>query len=246
MFRNERTLLLSFVGLLTMLNFVLLMQGGPTTANADEADSIDPVLGPAAGLTLTDTGEDGTEMTLKNKDGHLSWGDEPQQVTFSEGYVHIGALLTQLMDSEQFEEERVELQAEIKERGDEYNEKLEEIQQEWEESAEDEAVQEEIRRRGQQLYQEYQQFQQQVDALQQGLTADQLERAYRDLVSAVNVVADRLKIDTVYRFIPTEDEFTSVTIDAAMMEIRLRSLLRYPDECNITSDVIEELNLNQE
>ena len=73
--------------------------------------------------------------------------------------------------------------------------------------------------------------------------ATHLEMAYREITAAVNVVADRLEIDLVIRFIPPDDEFVLTNEAAAIDQIRLRSLLRYPEACDITSDVLEELNL---
>ena len=61
-----------------------------------------------------------------------------------------------------------------------------------------------------------------------------------------SALADRLDIDIVERFIPTEDEFSGVSIETAMQEIRLRSALRYPEACDISSEVREELNLQDE
>ena len=66
-------------------------------------------------------------------------------------------------------------------------------------------------------------------------------------VDAINVVADRLDIDTVHRFIPTDDSFEIQpgpgAFQAAMLQIRLRSVLRYPEDLDITSDVLEELGI---
>ena len=39
------------------------------------------------------------------------------------------------------------------------------------------------------------------------LAAEQIEQAYRDLVAAVEVVAERRDIDLVFRFIPTGNDF---------------------------------------
>jgi hypothetical protein len=78
------------------------------------------------------------------------------------------------------------------------------------------------------------------------LDADQLERAYRELVAAVEIVADRRGIDMVYRFIPTGEPFEAENPEQAMMAIRLRDALRYPTELDITADVMEELHLEEE
>jgi len=244
--RNERSLLLTAVGLLAILNLALLLQSGGTVAHADDEAKADPTLGPAAAIELVDRSDEGTELTLRNEAGRIAWGEHPQQRSWSVGYVHIGPMLNQLMDSEEYKEEREELSNELKEKDEEIMALLQEIEEEFNELGEEDAGRQEIMQRGQALYQEYQQFQQQAEMLQQGLAADQLERSYRELIAAVDVVADRLDIDIVQRFIPTEDEFQGLNIETAMQEIRLRSVLRYPEACDITSEVSEELNLESE
>ena len=47
-------------------------------------------------------------------------------------------------------------------------------------------------------------------------------------------------------FIPTDDEFTQGDSSAAMLQIRLRTFLRYPDRDDITEDIAEELNITLE
>lgn len=244
--RNERSLLFTIVGLLAILNVVLLLQPATPVAQADDAASADPTLGPAAAIELTPGSAEGEAITLRNEEGHIAWGEHPQQRVWSMGYVHIGPMLNQLMDAEEFKEEREGLSAELKEKDEEISAMLQEIQEEFNELGDDEVARQEIMQRGQSLYEEYQKFQQQAEMLQQGLAADQIERAYRELVAAVNVVADRLDLDLVQRFIPTEDEFQGLNIETAMQEIRLRSMLRYPEGCDITSEVREELNLESE
>ena len=64
------------------------------------------------------------------------------------------------------------------------------------------------------------------------------------MIDAVEVVADRNDIDTVYRFIPTDEAFEADNPDQAMVAIRLRTALRYPDELDITDDVMDELSLD--
>ena len=77
-------------------------------------------------------------------------------------------------------------------------------------------------------------------------TAEQLEKAYREMIDAVEVVADRMDIDIVYRFIPTSEAFEAENPEQAMMAIRLRTALRYPEQLDITDAVLEEMSLEAE
>ena len=203
-----------------------------------------PALGPASEITLQS--EDGSMSDLKMVDGRLSWGTEPQQSTQSVAYVHIGALLPLLMSQEERTEERNTLRERLTEEAQELIDQLDTIKSNMEDMTpgeEDHQAQLQI---GQAIAKQLQTFQQQAMAEEDAKTAEQLEQCYRELVTAVNVVADRKKIDTVFRFIPTDDEFTQGDSNAAMLQIRLRTFLRYPDRDDITEDIAEELNITLE
>lgn len=239
--RNERIIIWAILGLLVLFNLGLFV--GQTPSNAIAGDD-DTTLGPASALALDPADDDGAMLTLRNEDDHLAWGTHPQQRLWSLGCVHLGPILTQLLDAEPLQEEKQELIEELQSRDGEFQERLMEIQKEMDGvDSEDDAAVQEIAQRGQALYQEYQQFQQVANASQQQLGATHLESAYREITAAVNVVADRLDLDLVMRFIPPDDPFVITNETAAVNQIRLRSLLRHPEACDITSDVLEELNL---
>ena len=238
--RTERIILWAVIGLLALASLGQLTGHAPATAVAVDGDT---ALGPATALTLDAAKEDGTALTLRNEDDRLAWGSHPQQRLWSIGAVHLGPILTQLLESETILEEKQELTDELRGIDAEFQERLMEIQQEMDGVDAEDAEAQEILQRGQMLYQEYQQFQQAATLRRQQMGATHLEMAYREITAAVNVVADRLEIDLVIRFIPPDDEFVLTNEAAAVDQIRLRSLLRYPEACDITSDVLEELNL---
>ncbi|MCP3859744.1 MAG: hypothetical protein GY704_08845 [Phycisphaeraceae bacterium] len=80
-------------------------------------------------------------------------------------------------------------------------------------------------------------------AIRQKLGAEQIESAYRELIEAVDIVAERQGIDIVTQFVPTGEPFDAETMDVASLQVRRRGLLRYPDEIDITEAVAEELGL---
>jgi hypothetical protein len=59
----------------------------------------------------------------------------------------------------------------------------------------------------------------------------------------VDVVADRRKIDLVYRFIPSQTPFESQDLGNAMVQVQGRTFLRAPEQIDLTADVLKELNL---
>ncbi len=75
------------------------------------------------------------------------------------------------------------------------------------------------------------------------LEAEQLERSYREMIEAVEIVADKRSIDVVYRFIPTAEPFGTQSSDQAMLQIQLRTFLKYPESVDITQYVMDELDL---
>lgn len=242
---TARERMLTWSTLLTLTCLVLLTllrpQGNMALAE-DEAKA--EALGPASSVVLVS--DDSPTVRLRAMEGRLAWGDEAQQRTQAVAYLHIGALLPPLMQREERIEERQSLRDRLTEEAQIMIDELDKIKTDIEElSPEDETAQAQIQR-GQQLAQQLQAFRQQAAALEEAQAAEQLEQCYRELVTAVNVVADRDKIDTVLRFIPTDDPFTPADVSGAMLQIRLRTLLRYPEKSDITEDIAEELNLDLE
>ena len=78
------------------------------------------------------------------------------------------------------------------------------------------------------------------------MVADQVEKAYRELTTAVDVVCDRRKIDLVYRFIPSITPFESQDLGNAMIQVQARTFLRAPESIDLTADVMKELNLTND
>ena len=78
------------------------------------------------------------------------------------------------------------------------------------------------------------------------LAAEQIESAYRRLVEAVEVVADREKIDLMFRFIPTAKAFEAETMEAAGLQVRERTFLRSPESLDLTAEVLKELGVEDE
>ncbi len=242
--RVERNFIWAILGILVLTNLGLLAGYNSMPAHAASTYEGTP-LGPASSLILVQEDDEGEEITIRNVDERLSWGTNASDRAYSIAFVHIGEILNQLMMSGEFQEERTELSSDIESQEEAFREQLDSIQEEWDELAPEAPEREDVSRRGQQIVQEFQAFQEQANRMRQEMTSSHLERAYRELVAAVNVVSDTMSIDIVYRFIPTDEEFQKAAEGgSAMQEIRMRSLLRYPEALDITSDVLEELDLD--
>jgi Skp family chaperone for outer membrane proteins len=196
----------------------------------------------ATEITLLPEG-DGDPLVLRNREGRLSWGAQPQHHAYSIGFVHIGDVLRKLMDAEVYREEMENLQVELREREEEWNERMRAFRDEFADVTPEDENADAVAQQWRQLQSERDQWQRGSMQRMGEMASDQLERAYRDLTAAVGVVADRRNIDVVHRFIPPEDEFEATNPDQALLAIRLRSVLHYPESLDITADVLEELSL---
>ena len=210
----------------------------PTTI-ADPMHRLFETLGPAESLELT--GEPG--LMVRNTEGRISWGEQPTDRSWSIGAVHIDRIIKQLLQTEDYSVEREEMESELKEIEAEFNERAMGIQGEYGEIGEDDPAFPEAQGRMQALMQEYQQFTQVSRGRITMLEAEQLERSYRELIEAMEIVADQRSIDFVYRFIPTSEPFGTQSAEQAMLQIQLRTFLKYPEAVDLTQHILDELDL---
>ncbi len=195
--------------------------------------------------SITLTG-DGKDVVLFNKGSRLAWADNEFSKAYSIGFVHIGKALRQLIESEAFKEEFENLRKELDEAGEKFNQRAEELNERGKSIKPDSPEGQALGEEWQQLRTEYMTWQQSASEQSAKMQAQHLEQAYRQLVEAVEVVAERKNIDIVYRFIATGDPFEATDPEQAMNEIRLRSVVKYPSALDITSDVLDELALKDE
>jgi Skp family chaperone for outer membrane proteins len=241
---RERTLIYSVLIFLAASNAVLLLSATGQPALASAAAWLEG-LGPAESLTLTGA-EGAKDLVLQNRKGRLSWTEDAFSRAYSTAFVHISTVLNKLMTSTSREEERQALADELAKTDQDFRTRLEDLQQRAagldQESPEFKSLFEE----GQRVFNEYQAWSRGAMARRNQLDAEQLEKAYRELIEAVEVVGARDGIDIVYRFIPTGEEFKASDRGEALDAIRLRTALRYPEGLDITPEVLEELSLEAE
>jgi hypothetical protein len=199
-------------------------------------------LGPLDSITLA--GE--KDLTIKNEDGRISWGEKETSRVWSVGFMETGKALSQLLKADHFIEARKELDDELSKEMKETREGLEAISEEAKNLMPDDPNAADVRQRWQQFYDRFQHLQK-IGAEARGeLYSKQMQESYNEVVEAVNVVAERLDIDIVLRFIPPDGEFEQDNPDATIMQIRLRSALRLPEGIDITDEVLSELGLDSQ
>ena len=238
MHRIERIVV--HVVLLAVVTLLLADLEGPGRAAIGDEPRPADQLGPADEVLLR--GEAG-DLTLSNAKGRIAFGTRPTERVWSIGAVNVPRLLSSLMEADRFGEARTELQEEAGEQNATYEARFEAFQEEHADVTPESPEFPRIQAEFQQMMKEYQNWQQGTMAIRQKLGAEQIEAAYRELIEAVDIVAERRGIDIVTRFVPTGDPFQADTMDLAGEEVRRRGFLRYPDQIDITEAVAEELGL---
>jgi len=244
MTRREKTIVYGSLSFLILCNVMVLLGSSGRAAVAEIASTL-TALGPAKSITLVDEdAQDEAEIVLRNDEGRIGWSENDFARAHSVAYVHIGDILNTLMESGTYKEEREILKEELARRDEELTQQWKDFQEQYGNIQNpDDPKAEEARQAYQKLQQQMQQWQQERQRRQSKLTAEQLERAYRELVGAVKTVANDHSIDVVYRFIPTDDPFETERAEQAMENIRLRPVLKYPEALDITPEVKDALAL---
>lgn len=223
---------------LSSLLTALLLTGIDRVATA-RGERVLEELGPADALLLA--GKD--PLRLANADGRLSWSDQPGSRAYSLGTVHVGRILQALMASDKYKAEREEFHAARRAEGEEfekrYKEMVEKIRGVDKDSPEFPALREELEA----FQQEFTKWNVETDKQAKELVARHYQAAYSDLREAVEVVADRRKIDLVMRFIPPTEKLAPGDDGDIAQQLQARSFLRSPDSIDITEDIIAEMHL---
>lgn len=196
-------------------------------------------LGPADALVLTGK----SELRLANVDGRLSWSNQPTSRAFSLGTVHVGRILEALLMSDKYareledylsEQQRMSEQFEAR-----YKQMLEKAGKIDEDSPEAPAAREEFEA----FQREFTVWNESSESGVRAMESRHYQSAYADLREAVEVVADRRKIDLVMRFIPPADKITVGDTASITQQLMARTFLRLPDSIDMTDDVLTEMNL---
>ena len=205
-----------------------------------ESPVMKETLGPADELLLT--GKNGP-LTVTNGDGHIAWGEDDTSRAWSIGAVNLSKLMPAVLGRDVFKEEMQELEDTAREQNAQFEDEFKALEDEYGEITPDDPKFPEAQSRAQAMMAQYNEWQQSTLQIRSKKAAEQVEQAYREVVDAVAVVCEDRKIDMVYRFIPTGDDFMSQSLEQAQSQIQLRTFVKYPDEIDLTEAVMEELGL---
>jgi Skp family chaperone for outer membrane proteins len=224
------------------MNLVFLLSNAGRAAFAEAGAFIAQTLGPAEELKLI--GEGGKEVSVRAKSGRIAWGEGDFRQTYTLAFVDIGKAINPLMEASDLVEEREALRQELETAEKDFTARLEAVSQELRGMDQNSPEFREKYEAATKLYEEYQTWGREVALKKRDeMDVKHLQRVYKELTSAVNIVADRLGIDVVLRFIPTDKDFIALNADQALSEVRLRSAVKYPERLDITSEVLQELNV---
>jgi Skp family chaperone for outer membrane proteins len=202
----------------------------PAIAQEQAADALDAVR----------LGGDPT-VELRNAGGRVAWGDDATQRVHSVAFVHLAAVMRELLDREALAAERAALEEELAAREAELVGRMEAFNAQYRNLAPGDPRVEEARALFQQLQVDREAWQRESIEKSGQLAARQMGVAFEEARAAIDRIAERRGIDIVYRFVPGDTAFDAETHDQAMLSIETRTALRYPADLDITGDVLAEL-----
>ena len=185
-------------------------------------------------------------IDISNREGRISFGESNTSTVWSIAFMEVGKALSQMMEASHYVDAREELRIKIENQLLDARKILDGIMEEARQISNDSEQSLIIRQRWDQAMKDFQKLQQ-IAAEQQGrLFSSQMIEAYQEIVGAVEVVAERNKVDIVLRTISTTEPIETTNPDAAIMQIRLRSALTYPESIDLTDEILIELGLDAE
>ena len=200
-------------------------------------------LGPADSLLLTtESGKDPLRISVK--DGHIAWGDRSTNRVCSVASVDIDKVMKKILEGASYTDPRTEATEKAKAEEVEFQTRLQAIQERYP-VADGAPPPQEAQQAVMALQREYQNWLEGVRRRDEKMGAEQFERAYRELVAAVETVAEKESIDLVYRFYPTAKPFETERMGEALSQIQSRVFLKYPEAIDITPEVMKALNLSE-
>lgn len=196
-------------------------------------------LGPADAMILTGK----SELRVTNTDGRLSWSDQPSSRAFSLGTVHVGRMLNALLKSEKYSSEQAEWATARDAKNDEFEKRYREMMEKGKGLDKDSPEVPAMRGQFEEFQKEYTAWNESAEVARREMMARHYQGAYSDIREAVEVVADRRKIDLVMRFVPPSDKIEPGDDADMVRQLSARSFLRVPESIDLTEDILTEMHV---
>lgn len=234
------------VAALGLASFALVTRGPlAAPASADPVPAADE-LGPADAVVLLESKERKDSLRLTNAGGRLSFGERATDRVWSVGAVDVDTCMKRLLATGEFADRRKEVEDEARKQEEQFRAQMQEIEAKYGNITPDDPKFPEAQREANGIFEAMRRWREGQGRIVGKLAAEQIETAYRRLVEAVEVVADREKVDLVFRFIPTAKAFETDTMEAAGLQVRERTFLRSPESLDLTTEVLKELGVEDE
>lgn len=225
-------------GLLTLLLVaVLAQQRPPAHAEALAADE----LGPTDALILK--GPKG-DLKVRNGEGRIAWGERPTDRAVSIAFVHSDRIMSAFLAGSRLADARQELESRHDARGKELQQKREEFMQEFGKVEPGHPEFERAKAAWDELRKTMEAWRDEMRKEYEGLLKEQLEGAWKEILTAVDVVSERRGVDVVFRFVPSTHAFEPEDPEGGVQQVFPRTVLRMPETMDLTADVMRELNLS--
>ena len=206
-------------------------------------------LGPADALLLTDAkpakSQGDKPVRIKAEGGRMTWSDQPTARAWSIAAVNVDRTMKAILSGTTYADKRKELEDEAKKQDAEFGKRLEELKKKYASLEPNSPDVPQAQQEFNALRDEYNRWREGSVRINEKLVAEQIEQAYRELISAVEIVSDREGIDIVVRFLPTGEPFGADSLAGAREQVMGRSLLRYPEAIDITSGIMKELGVKE-
>jgi Skp family chaperone for outer membrane proteins len=206
------------------------------------ADDPKPVeLGPADSIVIAGK----VPVKLTNADGHLAFGSGASHRVYSMGTVNVSKGVRALMESQRFATERDRLTEERTSKESEFERRAKDLRERIVKVGDDEESDPKLREDIESFQQDVGEWSEGYEKAQRDLLAKQYETAYADLREAVEVVADRRKLDIVMRFVPASEKLEPGSPEDIARQLLARTFVRIPEALDITDEVMRELNVTE-
>lgn len=199
-------------------------------------------LGPADALVLS--GKD-APLVVRNSDGRIGWSDDSTARAWSVGCVQLDPVIKAILATDRYLEERKTFEQEAQSQGETFEQRDKALRAKYPDIKADDPNFNQARDEFVALQQEFEKWRLALQQIQAKHMAEQIEKAYREMLSALEVVADRRRIDLVFRFIPADRPFEAGDVGAVMVAVQARPFLRHPQGMDLTDDIFKELGLQR-
>ena len=194
---------------------------------------------PADELVLSGT----PPLMLTNAAGRLSWGTAPGARAFTIGAVDAAGPMAALLVSPRNTEELAAFDADLRAKYDALQERFSTLVLKERDAGAEARDSAKFRESVEAFRAESEAAVREAIAARNDLIARQYEATWKDLRSAVDVVAERRGIDVVYRSTGAGDPFRPGSIDFLLAQTRSRLFVRGPEALDLTDEVLKELNV---